>query len=62
MLINSTKSQIEMKFLLALKEKMKQLQIALKKERAEKLKLASLLKKEKLGADTAAMPRLSLDK
>jgi hypothetical protein len=51
-----------MKFLLILKEKMKQLQIALKKERADKLKLSNMLRKEKMAADTLREPRLSLSK
>lgn len=60
--IKSAKSQNEMKFLLILKEKMKQLTIALKKERADKLKLSNMLRKDRMAADTSREPRLSLSK
>jgi hypothetical protein len=61
-MINNTNTQIEVQFLLVLKEKMKQLQMALKKERADKLKLSNMLKKEKFDTDIAKEPKLSMYK
>jgi hypothetical protein len=61
-MINNTNTQFEVEFLLVLKEKMKQLQMALKKERADKVKLSNMLKKEKFDTDISREPRLSMSK